>query len=68
MATIAMAVGTLVGYLTQYVTVIGIPAVQSLIVTGVVYYIAMKLKARVAPDHFTHYVDNDDIDTKLEAN
>lgn len=67
MATIAMAVGTIVGYLTQYVTVFGIPAVQSLIVTGIVYYIAMKIKARIAPDQFTQNVDNDK-STKLEAN
>lgn len=53
MATIALVAGTLVGYLTQYVTHIGIPAVQSLIIAAIVYFIAMKIKASVAPDHFT---------------
>lgn len=36
-ATISMAVGILVGYLTQYVFPIGIPAVQSLIGAGLFY-------------------------------
>ncbi|MFD2210777.1 purine-cytosine permease family protein [Virgibacillus halophilus] len=53
MATIALVVGTLIGYLTQYVTAFGLPAVQSLIVSGIVYYVAMNMKARIAPDQFT---------------
>lgn len=53
MATIAMVVGTAVGYLTTYVVNIGIPPLQSLLVTGIVYYLAMKLKAKSAPDKFT---------------
>ncbi|MGM0941920.1 MAG: purine-cytosine permease family protein [Bacillota bacterium] len=53
MATIALVVGTMLGYLTQYVTTFGLPAVQSLIASGFVYYISMKMKAKVAPDHFT---------------
>lgn len=53
MATIAMVTGLAVGYVTTYVRPIGIPAVQSIILTGIVYYIAMKLKANIAPDHFT---------------
>ena len=53
MATIALVVGVLVGYLTQYVNTFGIPAVQSLIASGVVYFAAMKVKALVKPDHFT---------------
>lgn len=53
MATIALIVGTLIGYYTQYVHSFGLPAVQSIIVSGLVYIIAMKIKAKVAPDHFT---------------
>ncbi|MBO8137845.1 MAG: cytosine permease [Desulfotomaculum sp.] len=53
MATIAIVVGTLFGYYTQYVNPMGLPAVQSLIVTGISYYVCMKVKAKVAPDHFT---------------
>lgn len=59
MATIALIAGTLVGYLTQYVTTFGLPAVQSLIISGIVYYIAMKIKANVAPDHFTEFEENE---------
>lgn len=53
MATIALVVGTLVGYYTQYVHSFGLPAVQSIIASAFVYIIAMKIKAKVAPDHFT---------------
>jgi len=53
MATIALVLGIIVGYLTQYVHPIGLPAVQSLIASGIVYFVAMKLKANIAPDHFT---------------
>lgn len=53
MATIAIVVATAVGYYTQYVNEFGLPAVQSLISAVVVYIIAMKIKANVAPDHFT---------------
>ena len=53
MATVAMAAGTAVGYLTTYVTPAGIPPLQSLLATGLVYYAAMKLKAKAAPDKFT---------------
>lgn len=59
MATIALVVGTLLGYLTQYVTTFGLPAVQSLIVSSLVYYIAMKIKAKIAPDQFT---ENSNVD------
>lgn len=38
LATISVLVGLLVGYLTQYEYSIGIPAVQSLIVSGGIYY------------------------------
>lgn len=53
MATIALVIGTLVGYYTQYVQSFGLPAVQSIIASALVYIIAMKIKAKVAPDHFT---------------
>lgn len=53
MATIALVFGTGIGYITQYVKPLGLPAVQSLIVAGIVYYIAMQIKANVSPDHFT---------------
>ena len=53
MATVAMVVGTAVGYVTTYVVVIGIPPLQSLLITGLVYYIAMKIKSKSAPDKFT---------------
>lgn len=52
-ATIAMVCGIAVGYVTTYVSAIGIPAIQSLIITGLVYYVGMKLKAKAAPDKFT---------------
>ncbi|WP_432663095.1 cytosine permease [Wukongibacter baidiensis] len=53
MATIAFVSGIIVGYITTYVSPMGLPAVQSLIVTGAVYYGAMKIKAQISPDHFT---------------
>lgn len=53
MATIALVIGTFIGYLTQYVTSFGLPAVQSLIAAGIVYLVVMKIKAAVAPDRFT---------------
>ncbi|MDN3438384.1 cytosine permease [Planococcus sp. APC 3900] len=57
MATIALVVGVLVGYLTQYVNTFGIPAVQSLIASGIVYFAVMKAKAAIKPDHFTAPVE-----------
>ncbi len=53
MATIAWISGIFIGYITTYVNPMGLPAVQNLIVAGLVYYISMKIKAKVAPDHFT---------------
>lgn len=53
MATISLIVGILVGYCTQNVIEIGIPAVQSFIITGAVYYCLMRLKAKIKPDCFT---------------
>ncbi|GGC89174.1 cytosine permease [Thalassobacillus devorans] len=70
MATIALIIGTGVGYLTQYVTQLGLPAVQSLIAAGVVYLAAMKIKASIAPDRFTELTineyDNIDVEAKVE--
>lgn len=53
MATIALVVGVAVGYVSTYVVAVGIPPLQSLIITAVVYYFAMKIKAKTAPDKFT---------------
>lgn len=47
-ATIAMAAGGIVGVLTAYVTTIGIPAVQTLLISYVVYYFGMKIKLQKA--------------------
>jgi cytosine permease len=56
MATISLVVGTLLGYYTQYVNPIGLPAVQSIIASAIVYFAAMKIKAKVAPDRFTEII------------
>ncbi|MBN6888259.1 cytosine permease [Cytobacillus horneckiae] len=53
MATIGLVFGVVVGYITQYVTPFGIPAIQSLIVSSIIYLAAMRLKAKIAPDQFT---------------
>jgi cytosine permease len=53
MATIAWISGIIVGYITTYVNPMGLPAVQNLAVAGLVYYIAMRIKAKVASDNFT---------------
>lgn len=53
MATIAIVIGTYCGYYTQYVNPFGLPAVQSLLVTGICYYACMRIKAKLAPDYFT---------------
>ncbi|WP_077302414.1 hypothetical protein [Virgibacillus pantothenticus] len=45
-ATIALVMGTITGYISQYVTSFGLRAVQSLIIAGIVYCFAMKIKAR----------------------
>ena len=52
-ATIAMIIGMLVGYYTQYIHQMGLPAIQSLVVTMIAYYILMRIKASVKPDAFT---------------
>lgn len=53
MATISLLAGVSVGYVTQYVVNFGLPAVQSLIVSMIVYVAAMKLKKAFKPDRFT---------------
>ncbi|REB08572.1 permease [Sporosarcina sp. BI001-red] len=53
MATIAVVAGVVVGYLTQYVYPMGLPAVQSLLASILAYVIAMKVKKNVSPDQFT---------------
>ncbi|MBR3121430.1 MAG: cytosine permease, partial [Oceanobacillus sp.] len=61
MATIAMLLGSFIGYLTEYIIPIGIPALQSLIFSGVVYIILMRVKSKVQPDQFTNTnIDSDD--------
>lgn len=53
MATIALAVAIAVGYVTAYLIPIGIPPLQALIISGIVYYLAMVAKKRISPDVFT---------------
>jgi cytosine permease len=67
MATIALVVGTLIGYFTQYVNPMGLPAVQSIIASGIVYILAMKIKAKVAPDHFTKVLEQHETNRKVKV-
>ncbi|MEK3977541.1 cytosine permease [Psychrobacillus sp. FSL K6-2836] len=53
MATIAMAIGIAVAYYTQYIIEMGIPAVQSLFISAIVYLLLMKVKHKIRPDQFT---------------
>ncbi|WML31219.1 cytosine permease [Neobacillus sp. OS1-32] len=68
MATISLVVGTLLGYYTQYVNPIGLPAVQSIIASAIVYFAAMKIKAKVAPDRFTEIIDEHESKQTEEEN
>lgn len=52
-ATIAVVVGIIVGYYTQYVNPLGIPAVQSLVSALISYYLLMFIKSKIKPDDFT---------------
>lgn len=52
-ATIAVIIGIAIGYYTQYVDPIGIPAVQSLFASLISYYLIMYIKAKIKPDEFT---------------
>jgi cytosine permease len=51
-ATASAVTGIAFGSLTQYVWPMGIPPVQALIVSGLVYLIASRVKARYAPCKF----------------
>lgn len=53
MATIAIVLAVAVGGYTQYINRMGIPAIQTIFTAGVVYIIAMQLKHKWVPDHFT---------------
>jgi cytosine permease len=52
-ATAALACGVAMGYVTTYVSPFGIPILQSIALTALVYVIGTKIKAGVAPDEFT---------------
>lgn len=52
-ATFSVIIGMAVGYYTQYVHTIGLPAIQSLIITMISYYVLMRVKAKIKPDAFT---------------
>ncbi|MBQ0139038.1 MAG: cytosine permease [Kurthia sp.] len=52
-ATFAMVLGIAFAYYTQYIHEIGIPAVQSLVFSSLLYFICMKLKGKYKPDIFT---------------
>ena len=41
-ATIAVIIGCILGYITQYVYSFGIPAIQSLLLSGIAYYLLTK--------------------------
>lgn len=56
-ATFAMGVGVALAYWTQYVQEMGIPAVQSLFVSAILYLAAMKMKKKYKPDQFTEIED-----------
>ena len=52
-ATGATVVGIAVGYYTQYMNPVGIPALQSLIVAAFVYYLGMVLQDNLKPGKFS---------------
>ena len=52
-ATGATVVGIAVGYYTQYMNPVGIPALQSLIVAALVYYLGMVLQDNLKPGKFS---------------
>jgi len=52
-ASISLAIGVLIGYYTQYVYKIGIPAAQSYIFTGIAYYAITYIKAKNLPDVYS---------------
>lgn len=52
-ATVAMAAGIIVGYYTQYINPVGIPAIQSYVVSGVLYYFLTYIKSKYRPDDYS---------------
>lgn len=52
-ATIAYIAGGFIGYYTQYINVMGIPAIQSWAVSAVCYYGLMYFKSKMKPDQFS---------------
>lgn len=52
-ATIAMVAGIIVGYYTQYVQPMGIPAIQSYLISGVLFYVLTYFKAKTKPDIYS---------------
>ncbi len=50
-ATIALVFGLALGYVTQYVYPLGIPAVQSYLLTGLLYYVLTYFRAKFNPNH-----------------
>lgn len=53
MATLSLIIGIVIGYFSGYKYSFGIPPLQTYILTGIVYYITMKIKATLSPDQFT---------------
>ncbi|WP_242157192.1 cytosine permease [Aestuariivivens sediminis] len=51
-ATISTLIGLLVGYVTQYLYPIGIPAVQSLIISGAIYYVLFNFLNNIIDEKF----------------
>lgn len=64
-ATGALVLGIGVGYITEYIYPIGIPALQSLFVSMICYYAGMKIKANVKPDQFTKEMYHEKEDTNV---
>lgn len=52
-ATVSMVIGIGIGYYTQYIKPLGIPAIQSYIVSGGLYYTLTYAKAQVKPDIYS---------------
>lgn len=52
-ATVSVVIGIAIGYYTQYISPMGIPAVQSLLGALISYYLLMLIKSKVKPDVFT---------------
>lgn len=59
-ATVSVIIGILSGYYMQYIKFVGLPAVQTFIITAIIYYLLMRIKASIAPDQFTpkHWISH----------